>query len=111
MKAWAKEPTFFVGKPTWKHSAIWYAGAIAHDAYHSKLYAEAKKASALEPDADSWTGIEAEKKCLGFQREILSQLNADTHTLSYLDACWEYPTYQGRNRGWKSWLDYHKRWW
>jgi hypothetical protein len=112
MKAWAAQPTFFVGKPTWKHSAVWYAGAIAHDAYHAKLYAQAKNASrGLEPDADSWSGTEAEKECLVFQREILLQLNADTNTLSYLDAWRENPTYQGRNRGWKSWLDYHKRWW
>jgi hypothetical protein len=112
MKAWATQPTFVVGKPTWKHSAVWYAGAIAHDAYHAKLYAQAKNASrGLEPDADSWSGTEAEKECLVFQREILLQLNADTNTLSYLDAWRENPTYQGRNRGWKSWLDYHKRWW
>lgn len=112
MKAWAKEPTFTVGKPTWKHSALWYAGAIAHDAYHSKLYAEAKNATpGLEPDADSWTGTEAEKKCLGFQRKVLLQLNADPETIAYLDSCRENPTYQGRNRGWKSWLDYLKRWW
>lgn len=112
MKAWTKEPTFVVGKRTWKHSALWYAGAIAHDAYHAKLYADAKNASrGSEPEADSWTGTEAEKKCLGFQRKVLLELKADTKTISYLDACRGNPTYQGRNRGWKSWLDYLKRWW
>ena len=45
MKAWAQAPTFVVGKRTWKHSALWYAGAIAHDAYHAKLYADAKKST------------------------------------------------------------------
>lgn len=112
MKAWAKQPTFVVGKRTWKHSALWYAGAIAHDAYHAKLYADAKKAIRYqEPDADSWTGTEAEKKCLAFQRQVLLELKADEKIISYLDECGKNPTYQGRNRGWKSWLDYLKRWW
>jgi hypothetical protein len=112
MKAWAKQPIFVVGKRTWKHSALWYAGAIAHDAYHAKLYADAKKANRdQEPDADSWTGTEAEKKCLAFQRQVLLEVKADEKIISYLDECGKNPTYQGRNRGWKSWLDYLKRWW
>jgi hypothetical protein len=112
MKAWVGEPTFVVGKRTWKHSALWYAGAIAHDAYHAKLYADAKKANrGQEPEADSWTGTEAEKKCLAFQRQVLLELKADEKIIFYLDECGKNPTYQGRNRGWKSWLDYLKRWW
>ena len=112
MKAWAKEPTFVVGKPTWNHSVLWYAGAIAHDAYHAKLYADAKQAvRGQEPDADSWTGTEAEKWCLAFQRQVLLELKADSETISYLDECRKNPTYQGRNQGWRSWLDYLKRWW
>jgi hypothetical protein len=112
MKAWAKKPSFTVGKATWKHSALWYAGAIAHDAYHAKLYHEAKPANGDKfPDADAWTGVAAEKKCLAFQRQVLTQLDADEKTLAYLDECAKNPTYQGRNRGWKSWLDYLQRGW
>jgi hypothetical protein len=112
MKAWAKEPTFVVGKRTWRHSALWYAGAIAHDAYHAKLYAEAKQASrGVEPHANCWTGTEAERQCLAFQRQVLLELRADSKIISYLDECRKNPTYQGRNHGWKSWLDYLKRWW
>ena len=48
MRAWAQAPTFVVGKRTWKHSALWYAGAIAHDAYHAKLYADAKRATQVK---------------------------------------------------------------
>ena len=33
------------------------------------------------------------------------------NTISYLDQCLVNPTYQGHNRGWKSWLDYLQRWW
>ena len=32
MKAWADKPTFTVGEATWRHSTIWYAGAIARSA-------------------------------------------------------------------------------
>jgi len=112
MKAWAKKPTFIVGKRTWDHSPIWYAGAIAHDAFHAKLYFDAKRENrAGEPDADAWTGAEAEKKCLAFQREVLLQLNADAKTIAYIEECAKNPIYQGRAKGWRSWLDYLRRWW
>ena len=79
---------------------------------HAKLYADAKKANrGQEPDADTWTGTEAEKKCLAFQRQVLLELKADPSTITYLDECEKNPTYQGHNRGWKSWLDYLQRWW
>jgi hypothetical protein len=112
MKAWRKKPTFVVGKRTWQHSALWYAGAIAHDAYHAKLYLDAKKrGGGTTPLADSWTGAESEKDCLSFQRQVLTQLSADAKTLAYLDECLKNPVYQGRHTGWKSWLDYLKRQW
>ncbi len=112
MKAWAKRPTFIVGKATWQHSSIWYAGAIAHDSYHAKLYRDAKKkVSPKEPDANMWTGAEAEKKCLAFQRRVLLELNADEKTLAYIEDCAKNPAYHSRNCGWRSWLDYLRRWW
>jgi hypothetical protein len=112
MKAWACAPTFVVGGATWRHSVGWYAGAIAHDAYHAQLYREAKQnTGAEEPCVDAWTGVEAEKLCLAFQREVLAELGADEKTLLYIDRCAQNPTYQGRNKGWKSRVDYLKRWW
>lgn len=112
MRAWEKKPTFVVGKPTWQHSVLWYAGAIAHDAYHSKLYYQAKTANGgSEPRAASWTGSEAEKECLMFQRQALLDLNADPKTIAYIDELVENPTYQGRNSGLGARLDYLKRWW
>ena len=112
VKAWLAKPTFNVGKPTWSHSAVWYAGAIAHDAYHAKLYCDAKKnCRGIDPDPESWTGAAAEKKCLQFQRQVLSQLDAGDKIIAYVETCQENPTYQGRNQGWGSWLDYLKRWW
>jgi hypothetical protein len=129
MKAWLKRPTFTVGKATWQHSARWYAGAIAHDAYHSKLYREAKNALSgatriplaspfgkgrkrgISPAANSWTGAEAEKKCLVFQLQVLRELDAASEILSYVEQCANNPTYQGRNQGWRGWLAYRRRWW
>ncbi len=112
MKAWAVKPTFTVGKATWRHSAVWYAGAIAHDAYHAKLYSDAKGGNRVkEPDSDAWTGAEAEKQCLAFQRQVLVELRADEEIISYVDRCAQNPTYQGPATGWRSWLDYLQRWW
>ncbi len=51
MKAAAESPTFLVGKPTWSHSPAWYAGAIAHDAYHAELYSGAKQRDARQATA------------------------------------------------------------
>src|SRR5574341_2115905 len=96
MKAWAEKPTFTVGKATWSHSAVWYAGAIAHDAYHAKLYCDTKgRNREKEPDNDAWTGVEAERRCLAFQRRVLLELNADEEIIDYIDRCAQNPTYQG----------------
>jgi hypothetical protein len=112
MRAWATPPTFTVGAPTWSHSALWYSGAIAHDAYHAKLYRAAKLARpAAIPRADTWAGAAAERACLTFQRGVLARLDAAPSILAYVDFQGRNPTYQGRNQGWGSWLDYRKRWW
>jgi hypothetical protein len=112
MKAWADKPTFVVGKATWRHSPLWYAGAIAHDAYHAKLYFDAKgDHDSTEPEADAWTGAKAERECLAFQQQVLLALNADETIIRYIENCALNPTYQGHNKGWRSWLDYLRRWW
>jgi hypothetical protein len=111
MRADASRPTFVVGKPTWKHSALWYAGAIAHDCYHSKLYHEARAGAGGKPPADFWTGTDAEKKCLKFQIEVLESMGADEATVDYLKQVERNPTYQGRNRGLSAWWDYWQRRW
>jgi hypothetical protein len=112
MRAWSAKPVFVVGAATWKYSSLWYAGAIAHDAYHAMLYREAKREGAgAEPDENSWTGPEAERKCLGFQKQILMHLGAEEETIAYIEQCAERPTYQGETEGWRRWLDYAQRWW
>ena len=112
MKAWAVKPTVTVGKATWRHSVVWYAGAIAHDAYHAKLYIDANGGNhGKEPDNEAWTGAQAEKNCLAFQRQVLLELNADEKIIAYIDRCAQNPTYQGHATGWRSWLAYLLRWW
>jgi len=111
MHAARQKPTFVVGKRTWSHSALWYAGAIAHDAHHSKLYHDGKGAAGVEPPADCWTGKEAERKCLAFQIEVLRALNADEPTVAYLEELRKNPTYQGHNKGLRGWAAYLMRRW
>ena len=72
MDVYADKPTFNVARKSWSHSTIWYAGIIAHDSYHSKLYHEAKDDNdGLEPPKKAWTGSEAEKKCIDYQIKVL----------------------------------------
>jgi hypothetical protein len=112
MRAWASRPTFVVGKATWRHSPLWYAGAIAHDAYHAKLYHEAKQAGGgAEPEAGAWIGGGAERCCLEYQYAVLKALNSDAATLNYVAAWHENPAYAGRSGGIVGWLDYLRRWW
>jgi len=110
VQAWARNPIFTVGTPTWNHSALWYAGAIAHDAFHAKLYRDAKVHN-REPSAEVWSGKTAEKACLAFQHRVLLALDADPAMIVYIETQIENPTYQGRTLGWGSWLDYRRRWW
>jgi len=108
----AARPVFTVGPPTWNYSPLWYGGAIAHDAYHAKLYRDAKNGDRqTDPETDAWSGKTAERACLSFQREVLLALNAGRTIIDYIEKHLRNPTYQGRNKGWGSWLDYRKRWW
>jgi hypothetical protein len=110
--AWAARPVFTVGAPTWTYSPLWYAGAIAHDAFHAKLYRDAKKHDAsTEPDPAAWSGQAAESVCLTFQRRVLVTLKADKTVIDYVEKHAQNPTYQGRSKGLGGWLDYRKRWW
>jgi hypothetical protein len=111
MRAYAKRPTFVVGKRTWSHSALWYAGAIAHDCFHSKLYHDERARTGSRPAADCWTGSGAEKKCLAFQIEVLKALHVDEKTVAYLKELEKNPAYQGHNHGWRGWIDYWRRRW
>lgn len=104
MNVYSDVPTFQVGQPTWNSSTMWYAGTIAHDSYHSKLYFEAKEANGgNEPNRSTWTGKEAEQKCLAFQMKVLQQMGADNDTIDQVRQELSNPTYQDipyENRTW-----------
>ena len=109
MDVYADPPTYEVGFPTWSHSALWYASTIAHDAYHSKLYHDYKKGHPSgEPPGEVWTGKEAERVCMNFQREVLVELKAGNELILYLDQLIKNPTYQGDPQ---SEEDYRRRSW
>jgi len=74
MLAYEKPPRFQVGAATSGAGAIWYAGTIAHDSCHSKLYHEGK----------DWIGKEAEATCLDVQYDALSKIGASQDTLDYV---------------------------
>ncbi len=90
-------PTFIVGKKTWQSTPIWYAGAIAHDAYHGKLYLDAKRRNWLRIVWWSdWCGWKREKECCEFQLEVLKELKADNMMIDHLetvakDPNWYFP--------------------
>jgi hypothetical protein len=110
--AWAVNPVFTVGAPTWSHSPHWFAGAIAHDAFHVKLYRDAQQsAGSKQPSTDSWSGRTAEQACLLFQLAVLASVGADKFTIEHVRKHLENPTYGGRTTGVGAWLDYRKRWW
>ena len=108
MKAWLNPPTFAVGRATWNHSSVWYAGAIAHDAYHSKLYRDRQHALNLTL---AWTGPATKRSCLAFQSQVLSSIGADRAMVAYVEDLLQGPTYHGHHRGWRARLDYLRRWW
>lgn len=82
MAAYANPPTFLVGDATANSSETWYAGCIAHDSYHSKLYNDYKAKYGSVPD-DVWTGQRAEMECLEFQIQVLTEISAPQHEIDY----------------------------
>ncbi|MBU2575307.1 MAG: hypothetical protein KKH28_14660 [Elusimicrobia bacterium] len=93
MVAWTAKPVFEVGNATWKHSAQWYAGAIAHDGMHSLHYHTAKAALAQEPPAEAWTGTEAERECLRLQVKVLTEIKARQYMMDYVNSLIDDPGY------------------
>jgi len=103
MDVYEDVPTFEVAYRSWNHSSIWYAGIIAHDSCHSRLYFTAKAEKHAEPSADVWTGKYAEQKCLDYQIRVLSDLGADKGTMEYLRGLRVNPTYQDVGYGSRDW--------
>jgi len=80
---WASlpKPTYEVGEVTWKRSAVWFAGSIVHDGYHSKLFHDGKK----------WTDSQAETDCLKIQAQALREMHADPADVAYVEKLEPHP--------------------
>lgn len=95
MNVYAEKPTFQVGKETWNSNNVWYAGTIAHDSFHSKLYHDSKKAKGgVEPPAEDWSGRQAEIECLNYQARVLRGLQAPEYMIQYVQGMIKNPVYQ-----------------
>jgi len=104
IRVWDTPPRFQAGKETIDAGTIWYAGTIAHDSCHSKLYSDYLKNNpeSNTVPSDIYTGRNAEAECLSFQYDTLvlmgaSQLFLD-HVKNIIESeYWEIP--------------YEDRWW
>jgi hypothetical protein len=80
-------PTFEVGPDTLSSDDYWYAGAIAHDATHSKQYFDylSLNPGALWVPNDEWTGRNAEIECMTYQLDVLTKINAAQYLIDYMN--------------------------
>lgn len=103
MAAYNDPPLYMVGDATRTSGTLWYAGTIAHDAGHSKLYHDYLDAHPGQVvPGDVWTGESAEAACLDAQYDALQQMGAPQSTLDYVkgiinSSYWNIP--------------YDQRWW
>jgi len=85
MYAYENPPRYLVGDATINAGTIWYAGTIAHDAGHSKLYNDYKLLHPGKPVPDDvWTGETAEKTCLDAQFDALTKIGGTQYQLDYV---------------------------
>lgn len=102
MRAYDTPPTYLAGKDTIDAGLVWYAGTIAHDACHSKLYQDYKKTRGEPVPDEVWTGDNAEKSCISAQVDALKKLGASEREIDYLGDVAE-------SEYWN--VEYSERWW
>lgn len=103
MFAYESPPRYLVGDATRNAGTVWYAGTIAHDAGHSKLYHNYLSAHPGQsvPD-DIWTGEAAERACLDAQHDAVSKIGGTQAQLDYLKNIINSQYYN---------VPYEQRWW
>jgi hypothetical protein len=96
-------PRYVVGDATRNAGTVWYAGTIAHDAGHSKLYHDylSTHPNHAVPD-DVWTGQNAEVSCLNAQYDALSKIGGTQYQLDYVTNIINIQYYN---------VPYSQRWW
>jgi hypothetical protein len=72
-------PTFVIMGPAYsERTAIEYAGALAHEAYHCELYRRAEmNGHGSSVPVHAYAGEDAEKLCLDYQCDVLRRLGLD----------------------------------
>lgn len=107
MWAYKTPPTFEMSATTAYYSVTWCAAAIAHDAFHSKLYHDYRKVHGrIVPDA-VWTGKDAEQKCMKHQLMVMERIGSSQWEINYAkkQADGSYAKEK------ETWQDYQKRTW
>ena len=103
MYAYDNPPLYLVGDVTRNAGTVWYAGTIAHDAGHSKLYHDYLSAHPGQPVPDDvWTGQSAEITCLAAQYDALSKIGGTPSQLTYVQNVINTQYYN---------VPYDQRWW
>jgi hypothetical protein len=103
MAAYENPPRYLAGDATRTAGTLWYAGTIAHDAGHSKLYHDYLAAhSGQGVPGDIWTGQSAEAACLAAQHDALQKMDASQSTLDYVQSIVNSQYWQ---------VPYSDRWW
>jgi hypothetical protein len=96
MAAYEHPPRFKVGDRTREASTTWLAGAIVHDATHSKLYDDYASAHWGFVPRSAWTGEQAESTCIDAQIQTLQTIGAPQNETSQAQSAlsksyWEVP--------------------
>jgi hypothetical protein len=103
MYAYENPPRYVVGDATRNAGTVWFAGTIAHDAGHSKLYHDYLTANPGQPvPNDVWTGEKAEKTCLEAQQDALGKIGGTQAQLDYVSNIINSQYYN---------IPYDQRWW
>ncbi len=103
MYVWENPPRLKAGLATFNATSEWFAGAIVHDACHSRQYHSYKEKNlAGYVPAEVYAGAEAEKECLEIQYAALERIGASQKNLDYVKNIlasnyWE--------------IGYNERWW
>ena len=81
----AEPPTFYVGLRTAESQLSWYASAIVHDAYHSKLYRDYRKRHGEPVPREVYAERTGEDACLTAQENFLRDVDAPEFMLRHIE--------------------------
>jgi hypothetical protein len=78
-----------IDERTWRHSAIWLAGSIAHEAYHYYLHQQHLANNDYLKTSGDWSKRiqiykNDERKSIQFELAVLTELRADSSIIFYI---------------------------